>query len=284
MVIKKQPIISWLLRDKIEDYQHKIGVPCASNPQNIDYLINSLNFLSDVQNTKPEWGFPEFVMPSFQEVMAKSAKSFFKIDNELFQDFYNENVCGILILKDLGTLVYGFSENTLHVWLFITYENKSMLYLYFYVVSTKNNTRKIFSCPTLIGDEQMFYGNLKVRQELYETITNFIIIYLATKKFVEIETIEIAPGKVTKLDETVFPYGWKEKIRNDSGQIVIVMDSRWFRKIVNNNEIFVRGYLKLQPKKDFNGIWYKELIFVEPHKRLGYHRNAKIENGETDES
>ena len=68
-----------------------------------------------------------------------------------------------------------------------------------------------------------------------------------------------------------------QKIQNIGGQEVIVMDSRWFRKIVNDNDIFVRGFFRFQNKKDENGEWYKELIFVDAFVRHGYHRNAKIE-------
>ena len=69
----------------------------------------------------------------------------------------------------------------------------------------------------------------------------------------------------------------KEKVRNESGQKVIVMDSKWFRKIINDNNIFVRAHFKLQPKKNKMGEWYKELIFIESYTRHGYHRNATIE-------
>ena len=58
---------------------------------------------------------------------------------------------------------------------------------------------------------------------------------------------------------------------------VIVLDSRWFRKIVNDNNIFVRGFFRFQNKKNEHGEWYKELIFVDSYIRNGYHRDALIE-------
>lgn len=56
------------------------------------------------------------------------------------------------------------------------------------------------------------------------------------------------------------------------------MDSRWFVKIINDNDIFVRGFFRIQPYKDENGFWAKKLIFVKSYIRHGYHRNAKIED------
>lgn len=278
MVIKKQPILSWLLGGNPKDFIGKVGIAGTQNPTHFGYLNNGFHFLSEVQESKPDWGLPELVMPSFEEVMKKSAKSFFKIDHQLFQEFYNDNECGILISKHWGTIVYGFGENELHVWLFVTHDDGSKLYLYFYVKSTEDNTRQIHTWPTLTNDEQLFFGDVNERQHIYEYLTNFLISYLAVKKYVEVETVVIPTGTVTKLDDTVLPYKTKEKIRNDSGQEVIVMDSRWFRKIVNDNDIFVRGFFRLQNKKNPEGEWYKELIFVDSFVRHGYHRNAKIED------
>ena len=34
----------------------------------------------------------------------------------------------------------------------------------------------------------------------------------------------------------------------------------------------------MQNKKDEFGEWYKELIFIDPFIRHGYHRNARIED------
>lgn len=278
MVIKKQPVISWLLAGNPKDFFGKVGVAGTPAPNHYGYLSNGFNHLTEVQQNKPRWGLPELVMPSFMEVMKKSAKSFYKIDHQLFQEFSKENECGILLSKHLGTIVYGFGEDTLYVWLFATHKDGSKLYLYFNVKSTESNRRQIFTLPTLLNDEHLFFGNQEERQFIYENVTNFIISYLAVKKYVEVETIVIPPGTISKLDDTVFPYQPKEKVRNDSGQQVVVMDSRWFRKIINDNDIFVRGFWRLQNKKDAEKEWYKELIFVDPFVRHGYHRNAKIED------
>ena len=283
MVIKKQPVISWLLGDNPQDFIGKLGIAGTPNPTHFGYLSNGFNSLVEVQQNNPDWGLPELVMPSFEEIMKKSAKSFYKIDHQLFQEFYKDNECGIILSKDWGTIVYGFGDNQLYVWLFVTHHDGSKLYLYFYVKSTENNTRQVYTWPTLLDDENIFFSNNEERKHMYEYLTNFIITYLAVKKYVDVETVVIDPGTVSKLDNTVFLYQHKEKVRNDSGQKVIVMDSRWFRKIVNDNDIFVRGFFRLQNKKNAAGEWYKELIFVDSFVRHGYHRNAKIEEDDINE-
>lgn len=278
MIIRKRPIISWLLNADSKEDEERIRLPMLINKQHYGYLSNGIHVLADVRKTQPNWGLPELLMPSFEEVMKKSAKSFYNIDHQLFQEFYKDNVCGVLLSRDCGTIVYGFGENKLYVWLFKEVNEGSILYMYFYIESIQNNTRQIYTLPTLTDDEQLFTGDKKERKQIYERLANKLITYLAVKKYVQVETIIIPTDTQIKLDDKILDYKTKEKIRNESGQEVIVMDSRWFRKIVNNNEIFVRGFFRFQNKKDENGKWYKELIFVDSFVRHGYHRNALIED------
>ncbi len=277
MVIKKQPVISWLLEDSFLEL-NKIGIPATPYFNNRVYLSKGIERLGKIRASKPEWGLPELVMPSFEEAMTKSAKAFINMDHQLFEEFYNDGVCGILLTKDIGTIVYGFGENTLDVWVFRNYNECSILYLYFYAESTPDNRRKIFTIPTLASDPYLFNQPQQKTPSVYEILTNRIMIYLAVKKYVKVETKIIAPNSIAKIDDTVIPYKTNQKVRNDSGQEVIVMDSKWFRKIVNDNDIFVRGYFRLQNKKNSKGEWYKELIFIDSFIRHGYHRNAKIED------
>jgi len=274
---KKQPIISWLLNDNYVVDEKLLGVPGVKNIEHFGYLHNGLLHLSEVRNTKPNWGLPELIMPSFEKVMTKSAKAFYNIDHQLFQEFYEDNVCGILLSKDCGTIVYGFGDNRLYVWVFGQRNNSSQIHLYFYVESTPDNIRKIFTHPTLVDNEELFSQELENREEIYSTLANKLIIYLAVKKYVEVETIVVPYNGILKISDIIPDYKQKDKVQNISGQEVIVMDSRWFRKIINNNEIFVRGFFRFQNKKNEKGEWYKELIFVDSYVRHGYHRNALIE-------
>ena len=278
MVIRKRAIISWLLDENGQHYIDDIGIPMADNKIHFQYLYNGLETLANACTFKPDWGLPVLIMPSFEEVMGKSARSFFGIDHQLFQEFSNEGVCGILLEGSDGTIVYGYKENKLYVWVFNEDFGKSSLKLYFYAESTKDNTRIIYTWPTLLEDEQLFKGDKDERKQIYETLVNRLVIYQAVRKYVQVETIEIPSGTITKLDGVILDYKTKEKVKNDSDQKVQVMDSRWFRKIVNNKQIFVRGFFRFQRKKNEQGNWYQELIFVDSYVRNGYHRNALIED------
>lgn len=278
MVIKKQNIISWLLEDDFIPTMDKITISRTDNPNHLGYLSNGLKWLSGALESKPEWGLPEILMPSFEKVMKKSAKSFFNIDHQLFQEFYEDNVCGILLHKEFGTIVYGFGENRLYVWLFREVAGYSVLYNWFYLESTEDNKRKIFCLPSLLDDPQLYDTDYEEPKEIYSDAANLLIMYLAVKKYAKVETVVVPSNTIKIVEDTIQGYKHKEKIKNDSGQKVIVMDSRWFVKIINDNDIFVRGFSRLQNKKNEEGDWYKELIFVNSFIRHGYHRNAKIED------
>ena len=166
----------------------------------------------------------------------------------------------------------------MYVWMFKESNGKSLLYMYFYAVSTEDNIRQIYTWPSLKNDPQIFLNANKDNDDFYSQITNLLMVYLAVKKYAPIETIIVPTNKTMKFDSTILGYKATEKVRNESGQEVIVMDSRWFTKIVNDNDIFVRGFFRMQNKKNKEGIWYKELIFIDPFIRHGYHRNAKMED------
>ncbi len=278
MIIKKRPIISWLLES---DYypKNEITIPNITNPLHIGYLSNGIKWLNDIRDTSPNWGLPELLMPSFERVMQKSAKSFYDIDHQLFNEFYEDGVCGILLHRDYGTIIYGFGEDILYVWLFRENNGHSVLYNYFYFKSTSNNARQIYCWPSLINDPQLYDTDIEERNELYTCVGNLLISYLAVKKYAQVETIIIPSHSKLIVDDEIQGHKQREKINNVSGQKVIIMDSRWFVKIINDNDIFVRGFFRMQRYKTEDGEWAKKLIFVDSFIRHGYHRNAKIEDG-----
>ncbi|MDE6802738.1 MAG: hypothetical protein K2J06_08235, partial [Muribaculaceae bacterium] len=131
---------------------------------------------------------------------------------------------------------------------------------------------------SFLSDDYIFNLPIYKRRLYVATMGSFIASYVAVKKYVEIETVIVPIGVFTDIKDTPLEYVDKGKVINNLGQEVYVMDSRWFRKIVNDNDIPVRGFWRLQNKKNIVGEWVKELIFVKPFVRHGYHRRAAIED------
>lgn len=100
--------------------------------------------------------------------------------------------------------------------------------------------------------------------------TNVCLLFL---KFKEYAKIEIEEGKCGKMFHSKI---LREKLRNNLPFDVKIMDSTWFTTICRNEGFNVRGHFRLQPKKNENGEWIKELIYINEFQKYGYHRQAKI--------
>ena len=277
MKIRRQPIISTLLGDKTSfDNWGRIYVPQLSDKEHFRYLFTGLMQLMDIRkNGNSNWGLPVMLASTFEEAMKKRASLFYKIDHKLFQEFYKDNECGILLSRVGGTTVYYFAENKLYVWCFTHDQSReeSMLGLYFIVESTAEGKRRIYSMPTLLDDDQLFVSDKNDRYSLYENLTNWIITYLAVRKYGEVEETVVPPRELAEIGGEILEYNAKEKGPDVDGQEVLVLDSRWFRRIVNDNDISVRAHFRLYRKN-------MKLVLVRPFIRHGYHRNAKIDDSE----
>jgi len=137
---------------------------------------------------------------------------------------------------------------------------------------------KLLMTDSILYDDNLLAGTIQHRIDEIGIRLRFIAVYLAVKKYIKVETLIIPQGTFTAVAGTPLEYVEKKKVINQCGQEVIVMDSKWFKKIINDNDIPVRGFFRMQNKKNPEGVWYKELIFVDPFIRHGYHRNAKIED------
>ena len=89
------------------------------------------------------------------------------------------------------------------------------------------------------------------------------------KKFADVETVFIKGNSRGVFDA--------EKVLNETGVPVLILDSKWFRNIVRSEGFAVRGHFRLQPKK-INGEWTKELIWINDFEKHGYTSKARILN------
>ena len=277
MLIKERSIITWLLHPDLKQAPENLVIAPVSNPINQSILLHSFIELDKIRKQTPEWGLPELLMPSFGEVMYKSHRSFDNIMPQLFEDFCKREECGILLCRGNVTIVYSFGGNQLHIWHFTELYGKSVFNFYTCNVCDGENIG-VGITNTLLSDNLLFSGSLQERQRKLAFIAGFVATYVAVKRYIKVETIVIPRGKFTAIEGTPLEYIVKKKVVNQTGQKVIVMDSKWFRKIINDNDIYVRGFFRMQNKKNESGEWYKELIFVDSFVRHGYHRNAKIED------
>lgn len=277
MIIKKRPVITWLLNPEMPGFHKDLRFVRPRNNVNSEILNDELERLKNIRAMKPDWGLPELVMPSFERIMEKNAPAFSKIIPSLLKDFSETDECGILIRSNDVTLVYGFDDSRLYLW-FFKEQNGISLFHFSAEYAFVDGNPKLFIDDTILYDDNLFIGTIQYRIDEIGQRLQFILIYLAVKKYLEVETVVIPKGTFSAIEGTPLEYVEKKKVVNQTGQKVIVMDSKWFRKIINDNDIPVRGFFRMQRKKNDEDEWYKELIYVNPYIRHGYHRNAKIED------
>ena len=181
MLIKKRPIITWLLHPDSLKLPNGIMLSRVANPINYQILNGQLAKLDKIRLQKPTWGLPELLMPSFEEVMYKSHRSFEKIMPDLFEDFCAKEECGILLCRGNITIVYGFGGNQLHIWHFTEYNGSSILNFYTCNVRDGENIG-VGIMNTLIADNNLFSGSLQERQKKLAFIAGFVATYVAVKR------------------------------------------------------------------------------------------------------
>lgn len=276
MVIKPRPVISWMLNPQNDDVRGIILADCA-DINNLYILQSGLHELNNIRKQLPEWGLPELLTPSFEKVMEKSTKSFEKMMPELFKKFSEREECGILLCKGNVTIFYGFYREKLFIWYF-TDKDKISTFHFYTGVDFEEERMRVAIPSNLIQDDKLFNSTIEQREDAIGSIANVIAIYVAVKYYGEVETIIVPEGKFTAVDGTPLEYVEKKKVMNMLGQKVIVMDSKWFREIINKNDIQVRGFFKMQHYKNDSGEWARKLIFIDPHIRHGYYRTTPIKN------
>lgn len=200
MLIKERPIITWLLSSHDSQPPTNIVLSNVSIPVNYGLLNSDFARLSQIRLQRLQWGLPELLMPSFEEVMRNSQRSFDKIMPSLFEEFSNSGECGILLCKN-KTFVYGFDEKELHLWCFTEQQGKSVFNFYARYISIKGHFG-VGIANTILEDSMLFNGTIEERRGMAASVGGFVASYVAVKKYVKVETVIIPQGKFTEIEGT----------------------------------------------------------------------------------
>lgn len=120
-----------------------------------------------------------------------------------------------------------------------------------------------------IDAQKMFPGSGITTESV--SFLGWLINALTIYYFAEIET-KIVGGKEQKKAVVA-----NEKVLNETGVPVKIVDCRWFTNIIRTDGFAVRGHFRLQPKKK-DGEWTRELIWINDFEKHGYTSKARILN------
>lgn len=93
------------------------------------------------------------------------------------------------------------------------------------------------------------------------------MLYETFKKYASVD-IKIMPPN-TKIKSVKYRY------KNETNLKLTLLDSKWFTTIIKSDAFKVSGHFRLQPKK-VDGVWTKEIIWINDFEKTGYTSKAKV--------
>lgn len=202
-----------------------------------------------------------YVTNPFYEAFMKSQKKLLDLGNNIIEnDIDDFTYAGTYIIgervtmmlyeskkgsKDFNSVIYEFTKEGLPLLYFI-HSNKLPYYLFWKSNSLQIDTDKPMRdfCDDYIG--------------MFCQIEMF-------KKFSQIETKLINGNSKQTINRI--------KCVNDTRLPVTHLDSLWFTNLVKSEAFKVSGHFRWQNKKE-NGIWKKDLIWINDFEKSGYSRKA----------
>ena len=218
------------------------------------------------------------------EALNRSAQAFRNISRGIELDKLFEDCC--IVLGNLVYIGYKLTPDTFLGWSLAQYSNiNNYLVSIYYQGKTDDDSkdRNIVFLGTFVfskdGNERYLFETALLSTKLESDANKYDDLQLLADKFLGLLVfkhyakveLEMVKGKEKKKSEIT-----KGKITNETMTNVQIMDSLWFTSIFRNEGFTVRGYFKMQHKKNERGEWIRELIYINEHQRHGYHRHAKI--------
>lgn len=218
----------------------------------------------------------------FLSAMNRSAKAFYGLSRGVELDKLFEDCC--IIEGNIVYVGYKLRKETFIGWELAKYTNDSnYLISIYYQGKTENSPNNcIVYLGSLVfgkgGDDGYLFETALLSTKLgyntsdedLEHIADRFLGILVFKHYAKVE-LEFVKGKEKKSTSLI-----NQKISNETISGIKIMDSLWYTSIFREEGFSVRGHFRLQPKKNAQGEWVRELIYINEFQKQGYHRHAKI--------
>jgi len=210
---------------------------------------NSSFFLSEIN----------VIQESFAEEAYKSYSKLYNIYFDMMDEDYDFTFYGTYILKDAVHMIKHETKRG----------NPYLIAEYF--IFNKMGIPMVFM--SLKENKYTYWMSklMKIRKdEVKKFIDNqffLITIFKMFKSFASVEIKLLKPKQ--KLKEISCKY------MNETDFEVTFLDSKWFTTLVKSSGFTVHGHFRLQPKKK-DGVWTKEIIWIDEFQKTGYTAPAKI--------
>jgi hypothetical protein len=266
--IKRIPIVSYLMKGKLDKRLDLLGVP-GYEAINEDLIEKINNLLS--KNGKP---LVHVLTKPFHDSLVENMGSFTE-NKEIFYSL--EHDCSVLIMGnfvlyyEIERLQNGetyktsfFVFNDVHT-LCLAAETGEYL-------GNGDSKLKLLVHPyyeEFSSQEQKYNGLSKqdLQMSIFQNYFVMVLVFHLFKKYAEVETKLLQPNDKSRV--------FNCKYYNDSDYQIQIMDSTWFTTLVKSDAFKVRGHFRFQPcGQAFRD---KKLIWIKDFQKEGYTRKAKKE-------
>jgi hypothetical protein len=204
------------------------------------------------------------ISESFNQASIKAEKKLIELYGDIVKNNLSDfDVNGTYILGDFVYMIkYEVKKDSQNNELFFYMFDKKGIPLAMYVNSNQYDIDNIWISYCFdVSVNKIAYDNF-----INPTIAKIIALKMF-KSYAQVET-KILAGK-----SKIKGKGYKHL--NETNLEICFLDSKWFTNLVKSDSFNVSGHFRLQPKKK-EGIWTKELIWIDEFLKTGYTSKARI--------
>lgn len=230
---------------------YKNNVKIDSREPKLVEILSGLNYIFDTYKNKLN---ENIILVSNSFVEAANSCRNKMIDNSLYKEI-GDNLSGVLLFGNMSivykakrVIVGGVGAWKLNI---INFFNGDSLGTFYW---------EGFTHSDMLHDGLSPIDAAKGAWSIVQMVLMF-------KKFADVEIKELPAGQKVKDIEC--------KYINETQSNVTLLTSTWFTTLVKSDAFKVRGHFRLQPKKK-DGVWTKELIWINDFEKTGYTAPAKI--------
>jgi hypothetical protein len=266
--IKRIPIVSYLMKGKLEKRLDLLGVPGFESIN--DGLIDKIN------NVLAKDGPPlvHILTKPFHDSLVENMRSFTE-NKEIFHSL--DYGCNVLVI---GNFVLYYEIERAHngetyKTSFFVFNDTHTLCLAAETgeyMGNGDSNLKLLVHPQFeeFSKQEQKYNGLSQQDLQMSIFQNYFVVALVFnlfKKYAEVETKLLQPKEKSRV--------FNCKYYNDSDYQIQIMDSIWFTTLVKSDSFKVRGHFRFQAcGQAFKD---KKLIWIKDFKKEGYTRKARKE-------
>ena len=198
----------------------------------------------------------EYLSAAFRDAVYSSAQTLLKDKTE---EIVSQHIAGTMLLP--GGVSYSYDMKPGSRTILVLNASDTML------IYADSEDDIVFASSVLDGKNPGM-----TQQDFAIRAMQFIYAFHLFKKYAKFEQKVLYPNQSDRNNRE-----YRTSVKNHGKHKIAMYDQTYYTRIIVSGGFTVSGHFRLQPKK-IDGVWTKELIYVEQFEKKGYTRHARIED------